>query len=278
MPSSLSNAAMLNLNLKLPSKRETNGNDSLSASDLISGKQSRNNIPILIMGTLGFQALNLLLLFALVCGVFAIALKPAPTLVQTVDGKPLRVTAKENRSREPETIKRFVKDIVALMFSMTGTLPPENFDQARLPKPDAGVTIGSKNLKIATASFQAGFALSEDFRRPFLESLADITPQELFAGTRQDPTKPPTQVVPVIKLISEPSQVQSGLWKVNVVANLILFNGKDQLGQDVIPFNKEITLRAVEAPQNLTGNTPLERTIFGIRQAGLEILAIKDIR
>lgn len=265
------------LNLKSRPKSESNGKGDLTATDLITGKQSRNNTPVLIMGTLGFQALNTLILFGLMIGVFAVALKPAPTLVQLVDGKPIQVTAKDAKSREPETIKRFSKEVVALMFSMTGTLPPENFDQARIPKPDPGVTIGSKNLKIATASFQAGFALSEDFRKPFLESLADITPQELFSVKGQDPNKPPTQIVPIIKLISEPKQVETGLWKVNVVANLILFNGKDQIGQDVIPFNKEITLRAVEPPQQITGNTALERTIYALRQAGLEILAIKDI-
>ncbi|MGB8700037.1 MAG: hypothetical protein WCD18_11530, partial [Thermosynechococcaceae cyanobacterium] len=253
------------LNLRTKPKPETNGNGDLTATDLLTGKQTRNNIPILIMGTLGFQALNAFFLLALLLGVVAIALKPAPTLVQLVDGKPIRVTAKDSLSREPESIKRFAKDVTALMFSMTGTLPPENFDQARLPKPDPGITIGSQNLKIATASFQAGFALSEDFRRPFLESLADITPQALFGNKNQDPTKPATQVVPIIKLISEPKQTETGLWKFNVVANLLLFNTQDPLGQEVIPFNKEITIRAVEPPQKLTGNTPLERTIYGIR-------------
>ena len=241
-----------------PQSESAENKRGFTAADLIEGKQTKNKTPLLIMGTLGFQALNTTLLFCLFIAAAMIALKPAPSLVQLVDGHPIRVGATDSTSREPQTIKTFTKDVVALMFSMTGTLPPENYDEARLPKPDPGVNIDTLvNKKIATASFEAGFALTEDFRKPFLESLADITPQELFQP-HKDPTKPVTQIVPIIKLISEPQQIQPGLWKVNVVADLILFNqssGRDQLGKDAIHFNKELTIRAVEPPQKLMGTT-----------------------
>jgi hypothetical protein len=276
---------MLNLKTKvtntlsdeLDSDVQSHNKGKLSAADIITGKQTRNNTPLLVIGTLGIQGVNVLLLGGLLIALLMVALRPAPTLVQTIDGKAIRVVAKESRSREPQTITRFVKEVVTLMFSINGKLPPENFDQARMPQPDPGITIPGKNLRISTASFQAGFALSEDFRKSFLVALAELTPQDLFSAQAKDTRQSPTQIVPIVKLVSDPKQIKPGLWKLNVVCDLIVFNGKDQLGKESIPFNKEIILRAVEPPQQVAGTTSLEKTIYTIRQAGLEITAINDI-
>lgn len=243
-----------------------------TATQLIS--QSSNK-PIVFMGTLGLQAINTLFLLLVTIGLFCIAFKPAPNLVELTDGKAVQVTAQDHLKRNNETIHRFISDFINLMFSWTGTLPPDSIEAAKAPLPDPGVALNrtKDNTKIATSAYQAAFALSEDFRKPFLESVADITPQELFAVNRTNGIFP-TQVLPIIKYISDPIPSKPGVWTVNIIANLAIFNDQNKLGK-VIPFNKEISLRAVIPPLK-PGESQLEKEIFNIRKAGLEIFAIRD--
>lgn len=227
------------------------------------------------MGTLGLQAVNTLFLLLITIGLIFIALRPAPNLVELMDGRAVQVTAQDHLKRNNETIHRFTSDFINLMFSWTGTLPPDSIEAAKAPLPDPGVALNraKDNGKIATSAYQAAFALSEDFRKPFLESVADITPQDLFAVNRTNKIFP-TQVLPIIKYISDPASTKPGIWTVSVIANLAIFDDQNKLGR-VIPFNKIISMRAV-IPPSKPGDSPLEKQIFNIRKAGLEIFAIQD--
>jgi hypothetical protein len=125
---------------------------------------------------------------------------------------------------------------------------------------------GKRN--IATASWQASFALSEDFRQDFLKRVAELTPPGVFTGT--------SQVVMVINHVGNPEAVGEGRWKVTVVAHLYVFNDANALGQ-AIPFNREVFVEAVTAPAVPDGETPLEQAIYRIRQTGLQIYAIREL-
>ena len=62
-----------------------------------------------------------------------------------------------------------------------------------------------------------------------------------------------------------------------MVANLLVLDKTSNLGE-VIPFNKEVYIRAVEAPQTPSDNSPeLAAKIYAVRQSGLEIYAIRDL-
>jgi hypothetical protein len=61
-----------------------------------------------------------------------------------------------------------------------------------------------------------------------------------------------------------------------MIANLTIFDRGNNLGE-VIPFNKEIFVRAVEAPESPANITGLSAVIYQVRASGLEIYAIRDL-
>ncbi|MBC8123910.1 MAG: hypothetical protein H7Y22_18990, partial [Gemmatimonadaceae bacterium] len=82
------------------------------------------------------------------------------------------------------------------------------------------------------------------------------------------------QTVLLISHISDPQKLGDGRWKVDVVANLGIYRQGDA---KTISFNKTVFLRAVDSPAVPAGATALERQVYAIRQAGLEIYAIRDL-
>ncbi|MBW4637861.1 MAG: hypothetical protein KME05_06435 [Gloeocapsa sp. UFS-A4-WI-NPMV-4B04] len=200
-------------------------------------------MPLFVLGTGIFQILILLLL--LIEGVWLqrLSRKPPPSLVQLVDGRVVRVTAIENFDRTPATIKHFVGETMALMFNWSGTLPPaSDSGQKNVPQPDPGVpiktdAIGSGGDKVTTPSWEASFALSENFRVEFLKKIATLTPRSVFSGG--------TQVMLVVTHLSEPQQLKPGEWKVKMVANLLTFDQGDNTGK-AIPFNKDVYVHSID--------------------------------
>ncbi|MCV3212394.1 hypothetical protein OGM63_02415 [Plectonema radiosum NIES-515] len=157
------------------------------------------------------------------------------------------------------------------MMNWSGNLPATTVEEAAQPKPDPGINIGEKGLrgnKVASAAWQPSYALSSDFRKEFLKVLASITPPGIFQGK--------TQVVLVPLLIQSPIKIESGKWKVKMIANLTVFDQSNNLG-DIIPFNKEIFVRAVEAPESPANISGLAAVIYQVRASGLEIYAIRDL-
>ncbi len=74
------------------------------------------------------------------------------------------------------------------------------------------------------------------------------------------------------------SFTEEGKWKVNLIANLMVFKEDNKLGK-IIPFNKEIFLRAVEAPEYLQkSNNKIAEIITRVRQSGLEIYGIREFK
>ncbi|MGB3642694.1 MAG: hypothetical protein WBA39_34685 [Rivularia sp. (in: cyanobacteria)] len=61
-----------------------------------------------------------------------------------------------------------------------------------------------------------------------------------------------------------------------MIANLTMFEQSNKLGE-VIPFNKEIFVRAVEAPSSPSKNDELAFLVYQVRSSGLEIYAIRDL-
>ncbi|UKP01223.1 hypothetical protein [Nostoc sp. UHCC 0870] len=66
-------------------------------------------------------------------------------------------------------------------------------------KLDTGVQAGGN--KITRKTWETGFALSEDFRVPFLQELANLTPPDVFNGSTQSLLK--------INFLSEPKKTEN---------------------------------------------------------------------
>lgn len=236
--------------------------------------QKTDVLPMFVMGTMILQVVVVFVLLLEGAWLARLSKKPAPSLVQMIDGQAIQVAPMAHLDRTPETIRRFVSDTMTLMFNWSGTLPPETVEEARLPKKDPGVPVKTAKgeTKVATATWQASFALSETFRSDFVQKVAEMMPADVFGDSS-------TQVLLVVRRVSDPEEVEEGKWKVDLVSNLIVFNRGDRMGK-AIAFNKEIFLMAVDPPAQPLGEnaSPLEQVAYRVRQAGLEIYAIRDLQ
>lgn len=227
-----------------------------------------------VLGMLGLGTLTFCVSLFNTAALLAVSQKKPPTLVQLLDGKAVTVTAISSSQRTPETIKRFVNETFALMFNWTGKLPADNQKETQSPKPDPGIKVAAQNSglsdKVTTSSWQASFALSSDFRSTFLQKIAQLTPTEVFSGN--------SQVVLVLRNVAQPEQVSPGKWKVGVVADLIYFDHANSAGS-ALPLNKEVFVQSIDPPLTPLGDaaSPLEKAIYSVRQAGLEIYAIREL-
>ncbi len=230
-----------------------------------------DTLALFAVGTFGLHLLTFCLLFLIYGSYSQLNKKPPPSLVQLETGSAIKVAPLGNSDRTPQVVSRFVSDTMILMMNWAGTLPPSTVEEAAKPKPDNGIHIGERGLKgnkVASAAWQASYALSEDFRKEFLKVLASITPQGVFKGK--------TQVVLVPLSVQSPVKIESGKWKVKMIANLTVFDQGNNLGE-VIPFNKEIFVRSVEAPESPANSIGLAAVIYQVRSSGLEIYAMRDL-
>jgi hypothetical protein len=230
-----------------------------------------DTLALFTVGTFGLHLITFFLLVLIYGSYSQLNKKPPPSLVQLETGKSVKVAALGNSDRTPQVVSHFVSDTMTLMMNWSGNLPPTNVEESTKPKPDKGISIGERGLrgnKVTSAAWQASYALSEDFRKEFLKMLADMTPPGVF--------KSKTQVVLVPLSIQSPIKIEEGKWKVKMIANLTIFDQGNNLGE-VIPFNKEIFVRAVEAPESPTNINGLAAVIYQVRASGLEIYAIRDL-
>ena len=231
------------------------------------GRQEKNTVGILVLGSLVFQGVNFLLILLLFGAYLALAGKEPPVMMQMQGGEAIAMSPMDSRERTPATIQKFTQETMTLLLSASGRIPvPEGS-----PMVDPGVEVRSQsNRKIATLANLASFGLSEDFRVPFLEELSKYTPQDVFARGGSVPT----QQVLVIQDLSLPQPIKAGEWKVTMIANLITVSPEYPMGRPT-KFNREIFIRAVPPMVNAPLSSDLEKQIAGIRQGGLEIYGIR---
>ena len=228
-----------------------------------------NLLPVFVIGSLALQVLLFVQTTSNAIWIAKLARRPAPTLVELEDGKSIQVGAEDALYRSPQSIKTFVSQSMTMLFTASGTLPADSSQAALKPTPDPGVEVGGRK-KVPTPAWEASFALSEDFRMAFLQELADITPMSMSSGT--------TQTMLVINHLSEPEQLESGKWRVQMIANLYTFTGSDRIGQ-AVPVNKDIYVKAIYVtPQPLPESaTEIQRAVYKIRAAGLEITRFGEL-
>lgn len=237
-------------------------------------KRTTGNILIIFAGaTFGLHILTLFLLMFQGLTIRKLSLEKSPTFVQVDDG----ITVTNDLERKPEAISQFVSQTMTSMFNWSGTLPAQTIEQATNSIPDSGILIQTPqgfSQKVTTNSWIASFALSEDLRKGFLSEIAEMTPPEVFS-------KNPNQAMSaqlIIKRIYPPEKITSGEWRVGMIANLIQkkrFSNKEI----IIPFNKDVLVRAVDSFSSLTDNnlTDLQKVIYSIRNQKMEIYEIRNL-
>ncbi|WP_242054730.1 hypothetical protein [Nostoc sp. FACHB-190] len=189
-----------------------------------------------------------------------------PTLVELQDGTPIRAIPIGAKERTNQAIMNFVgRTMMNLMSWNAVPKSDENLDPRNL-KLDSGVQIGDK--KLTTNTWGAGFALSEDFRASFLREIAGLTPSDVFTGE--------TQSALLVRYISPPEKISEGQWRTDMVANLVIFKGKDQAGK-AISFNKTVFVRAIDTLPLPNNPSAQMLAAYNARKAGMEIYRIQDL-
>ncbi|NER51828.1 MAG: hypothetical protein F6J92_35350 [Symploca sp. SIO1A3] len=232
-----------------------------------------DSLGLFALGTFGLHILTFICLALLYGNYTRLVQKPPPSLVQLASGEAITVAPLGSKERSPEVVKRFTVNTLTTMMNWSGKLPAATVEEAARPTPDPGIeirSVGGKG-KVTTAAWQGSFALSEDFRKEFLQKLVELTPSSIFTGK--------TQVVLVPLEVQPPVKIAEGKWKVGMVANLMVFQASNNLG-DVIPFNKEIFVQVVEAPDFLvpSDESRIAAVVADVRASGLEIYAIRDLQ
>ena len=222
--------------------------------------RSSNILPLFLLAMFFIQVLLLLLVFFNGVQISKIANRPAPALVQLIDGQVLKVAPAAANHRESVVIDRLVREWATLTMNWSGRFPNG--------EPDPGVDVG--NGKAPSSAWVASFVLSEDFRGGFIKQIAQMVPTGVFEGR--------TQTVLQIEHISWPQLLSPGQWQVNIVANLLTIDLAKPIGQP-IEFNKQIFLQAVPPPLYplSDGGSELQKAVYKLRQAGLEIFQIEDL-
>ncbi|WP_138499369.1 hypothetical protein [Nostoc sp. PA-18-2419] len=238
-------------------------------------KRTVSVLTIFAIATFSLHLLVLLLFLFQGIIIRQLSVRKPPNFVQLIDGKP--ITEIDDLKREPEAIRQFVSKTMSAMFNWSGTLPPQKIEEVANPKSDLGIAIRTPqggSQKISTTSWIASFALSEDFRKGFLSTIAQITPPEVFSENRNQGMT--SQLV--IKRVYPPKEIAPGKWRVGMVADLIQKNRSDDR-KVITPFNKDFLVRTADYFPNpeLDTSTDLQKAIYSVRADRLEIYEMRDL-
>lgn len=206
-------------------------------------------LPLFAVGTLALNVLTLLvLLFHWSILQRLNRQTTLQSLVQLVDGQAITVDPQDNLARYPETIRRFVGESMTLMLTWSQQQPPATVWQVSSP-------------------------LIEDSAKSKLQSyFAKLNPNNQGNNIRG------ADHILVIQKISQPSKIAEGKWKVEMLANQLVFNGSDRLGRS-IPVNKQIFVQAIDEEISALPNQPipLQLAAFNLAETKLRIYRICEL-
>ncbi|MBE8970995.1 hypothetical protein IQ277_33790 [Nostocales cyanobacterium LEGE 12452] len=232
-------------------------------------RKELNFTPIFLIGNAALLIMLLLIESVNFARIATISKTKASTLVELSDGESIRVIPIGSLERTPQAITHFVGQTMTGLLSWNALPKPTDdykIDPSKQLKLDAGIS--TSKAKITTSTWASGFALSEDFRASFLEEIGNLTPPDVFNGS--------TQSILKVSLISQPTPIKDGQWKVDMVAELVVFQGSNLVGKP-IAFNKTVFVRAIDTAALPRFASDIQETASRVRKAGLEIYKIQDL-
>jgi hypothetical protein len=179
------------------------------------------------------------------------------TNVQLADGTAISIQQQSADYRDPKLIVEFTKQWASLMFAWEGV--------------EEGVSIGGEK-KVPSNAYAASLSMSSQFREDFLKELALLVPPNFFAQTNN------LKSSILVRYISEPVAIKAKIptWKVNLVADWIIFDEAKGAQVKTKPFNKTFTITAAAIPNSALGEkaNDFEKLVNKMRISGLEIVSI----
>ena len=229
--------------------------------------QQSNLLPLLIWASLGMGVASLGLGFLnFIIGLY-VAGKDVPTLVQLQNGQSALVEPANSQFRSNALIKSFAEESMSQLFTWN-TVSKSSDGSRRLS--DKGVSVGD-GKKVPTRTWQASFSLSNDFRETFMQEMAkSFIPAGVLTGEAQSAL--------LVESLTEPRPVGNGLWELDMVAFIVIFDGRNPQGK-ATSFNKTLVIKAVEPsidplPEE---TTPIQKAVYQTRAKGLEIYEIYEL-
>ncbi|MGC1528408.1 MAG: hypothetical protein WA783_20340 [Phormidesmis sp.] len=215
------------------------------------------------------SGLGLLTGFLCLVGILYIGGKETPSLVQLEDGRSIAVEPLDKYDRTPKVIVEFVRESLSQLFTWNATSKVDDNGLTRTVVSDDGVEI--EGDRITTRTWKASFSIAEDFRTQMLAEIAALTPDEIFNGTAQS--------VLNIDSIATPVEIEPGLWEVNIVATLLVFDSRHPEGL-AVPFNKKMVVAAVEPSQDPLPEetTSIQKAVYQTRASGLMIQEMYELQ
>lgn len=238
-------------------------------------KSQRDFVAMLNLGSIAIQGAGLFFLLLLLVAFWRLSSRPVPTLVQMSDGTAINVQAMGSLERSPELIQRFTTDSLSLLMGWQQKIPSAEVaaDGSAVLVDDPGIEVQSSGGRkfVTTRAFQSSFTFADNFRSDLLSTIGSMTNEQVFTGQ--------VQTALVFQAVTKPEVIKPGEWRITIIASLVQSNvGAGTT--DSIPFNKELVLRAVDTPALPADGkfaSPLESAVHAVRQAGLEIVSMKDI-
>ena len=231
--------------------------------------KSENLVPAFILSSLVMSGLGLLTGFLCLVGILYIGGKETPSLVQLEDGRSIAVESLDKYDRTPKVIVEFVRESLSQLFTWNATSKVDDNGMTRTVVSDDGVEV--EGDRVTTRTWKASFSIAEDFRTQMLAEIAALTPDEIFNGTAQS--------VLNIDSIATPVEIEAGLWEVNVVATLLVFDSRHPEGL-AVPFNKKMVIAAVEPSQDPLPEetTSIQKAVYQTRASGLMIQEMYELQ
>jgi hypothetical protein len=213
---------------------------------------------------IGMFGINSFFLAAVLVMQFLAASKPLAPFVTRGNGETESLEYAAGNKRSPALITDFVRTSMIGIFTWRNTLPVDG------NPPDPGILVGKNGGKISTTSYRYTFALSTGFAEEFRQKLAEIA-KDLTTGN--------IETVYIISSISNPVEIASGQWTVDVVGDLYVGNGT---GKRTYSISRKVTVRAVppltlSEVSKMYKEPGLANAVAHIRAKGLEITNIDKL-
>jgi hypothetical protein len=218
---------------------------------LINPKTNKRNIlPIFVVATFSVHLISFLVLMFHWSMLQKFSNQQVQGFVQLVDGRAIAVNSQEYLERHPQTIQRMVGETLTLMFTVSEKQLPETVWQSTSQ-------LLSDNLqqKFQPEMIQANLASKGNNTNTNIESLL------------------------LLQSISQPEKITPGKWRVDVIANRLVFTTTNRSGEK-ISFNKRILVRAIDDKKTILPSvlTRLNLAVNQLGEAKLEIYNICDIK
>lgn len=225
-----------------------------------------NLLPTLVWAALALGGINTIIGSLTLLTTLYIGGKDVPSLVQLNEGRSVLVEPVNSNFRTDEVISAFVEESMSQLF--TWNVVNKDSNSRRIT--DKGIEVGN-GKKVPTRTWQASFAIAQDFRETFLQQMAQsFIPSGVLSGEAQSTL--------LIDSLTKPEPIESGVWKVDMVAYLVIFDGRNPQG-NATSFNKTIIVKTVEtALDPLPEETSaIQKAVYETRSKGLVIDEIYEL-